>query len=160
MQPLFDGPACAAAPAALAAPEPTTAEDAVMLALVRVGKRMRQRFPGEDLEFTSIPLLKALQHYGPQRVSVLAEHLHLDASTVSRHVRSLEDRDMLERTTDPDDGRASRVAISDLGRSRVEEGAARRRELLGRAMADWDDADREALRRLLYRLATDIQETS
>ncbi|QNN51644.1 MarR family winged helix-turn-helix transcriptional regulator [Nocardioides mesophilus] len=139
-------------------PEPATVEDAVMLALVRVGQRLRQRLPGEDLEFTSIPLLKALQHRGPLRVSTLAEHLHLDASTVSRHVRSLEDRGMLERATDPDDGRASRVAISALGLSRVEAGSARRRALLGEAIAAWDDTDRETLRRLLYRLASDIQE--
>ena len=76
-------------------PEPATVEDAVMTAMVRVGKELKQRLPGDRLEFTSIPLLKTVEHHGPLRVSVLADLLHLDASTVSRHVSGLEERGQL-----------------------------------------------------------------
>ena len=145
----------------LPSPAPATAEEAVMVAFTRIGKRLKQRLPGEELEFSSILLLKTLSNHGPMRVSALAGALGLDASTVSRHVKALEDRGVLERTSDPDDGRASRVMVSASGLTRLEQGAARRRALIGELLADWDDADRETLRRLLHRLSAqlDPQET-
>lgn len=137
--------------------EAATVEDAVMTTMVRVGKRLRQRFPGEELDFSLFVLLKTVAHHGPLRLSALATALDLDASTVSRHVKSLEDRGLLERSTDPDDGRASQVAVSAEGLARIEAGAARRRELIGSSLADWSDDDRESLRRLLHQLSLALE---
>lgn len=131
--------------------EPATAEEAVLLTLVRLGRRMRQRLPGEDLDFTAIVLMKALLR-APLRLSALAGALELDASTVSRQVRHLEDRGLIERAGDPDDRRASRIGLSAEGRRRLEAGGRRRRELLGELLHDWPEEDREQLRSLLGRL--------
>jgi DNA-binding MarR family transcriptional regulator len=135
--------------------EPATAEDAVMVTLARLGRRMRQRLPGEELDFAAILLLKALLP-GTLRLSSLAAALDLDASTVSRQVRHLEDQGLLERTSDPDDGRASQVALSAEGRTRLENGARRRRAIVGQLLEDWPDADRERLRTLLNRLLGEL----
>jgi DNA-binding MarR family transcriptional regulator len=137
--------------------EPATAEDAVMVTLARLGRRMRQRLPGEELDFAAILLLKALLP-GPLRLSSLAAALDLDASTVSRQVRHLEDRGLLERTSDPDDGRASQVALSAEGRTRLEHGARRRRDFVGRLLEDWPETDREHLRTLLTRLLDELDQ--
>jgi DNA-binding MarR family transcriptional regulator len=148
-------------PSANAAPrasdEPATAEDAVMVTLARLGRRMRQRLSGEELDFAAILLLKALLP-GPMRLSSLAAALDLDASTVSRQVRHLEDRGLLERTSDPDDGRASQVALSAEGCTRLELGARRRRDLVGRLLEDWPASDREHLRILLTRLLDELDQ--
>jgi DNA-binding MarR family transcriptional regulator len=141
-------------PALGAPPEPATVEEAVLMATVRVGRRLRTRLPGDEFDFSSLALLKTTAHQGPIRLSSLAAALNLDASTVSRHVRALEDRGLLERTGDPEDGRASRVAVTAQGRRALEEGAERRRMLIGEVLADWDDSDRETLRTLLNRLST------
>jgi DNA-binding MarR family transcriptional regulator len=143
--------------------EPATAEEAVLLAMTRLGRRMRTRLPGEQLDFAAIVLLKALLHGGPVRLSTLAGMLDVDASTVSRQVRQLEDRGLIERMSDPDDGRACLIALSEEGRSRLEEGAQRRRRLVGELVRDWDAGDREQLRLLLSRLLDNLdrhQETS
>jgi DNA-binding MarR family transcriptional regulator len=132
---------------------PATAEEAVMTATIRVGRRLRQRLPGDDVEFTALALLKMVAHAGPLRLTALAASLDLDTSTVSRQVRALEDRGLIERTTDPDDGRASRLAVTEAGRRSLFEGAQRRRELIGEIIADWSAEDRESLRLLLHRLA-------
>jgi DNA-binding MarR family transcriptional regulator len=132
--------------------EPATAEEAVMVTLARLGRRMRQRMPGEELDFAAILLMKALAQRGPLRLSALAAVLDVDASTVSRQVRHLEDRGLLERTEDPDDGRASRIALSEAGRTRLEAGAQRRRALVGDLLETWAPEDREHLRVLLNRL--------
>ena len=50
-------------------PEPATAEEAVLMATIRVGRRMRQRLPDEELEFSLIALLKALAHRGALRLT-------------------------------------------------------------------------------------------
>ena len=131
--------------------------------MTRLGRRMRTRLPGEQLDFTAIVLLKALLHGGPVRLSTLAGMLDVDASTVSRQVRQLEDRGLIERMSDPDDGRACLIALSEEGRSRLEEGALRRRRLVGELVRDWDAGDREQLRLLLTRLLDNLdrhQETS
>jgi len=138
--------------------EPATAEEAVLMATIRIGRRMRQRLPGEELEFSLIALLKALAHRGALRLTDLAAVLDLDASTVSRHVRTLEERGLVARTTDPDDGRATRLALTDEGRDRLEAGAARRRALVAELLEDWSPEDRETLRRLLTRLSDDVLE--
>jgi DNA-binding MarR family transcriptional regulator len=138
-------------------PEPATVEDALMVAMARVGRRFRQQLPGDDLDFSTLILLKTVAHLGPMRVSAIASALDLDASTVSRHVKSLEDRDLLGRTSDPDDRRASRVGISPHGLAGIEASATRRRELIGSLLADWSDADRESLRRLLHQLALSLE---
>lgn len=151
-------PQTGTAPADGGAPEPATAEEAVLMATLRVGRRLRQRLPGEELEFSSIALLKALAHHGALRLTDLAALLDLDASTVSRHVRTLEDRGLVARATDPDDGRASRLDLTDEGRARLEAGAARRRALVAEVLENWSAEDRETLRRLLTRLADDVLE--
>jgi DNA-binding MarR family transcriptional regulator len=135
--------------------EPATAEEAVMVTLARLGRRMRSRLPGEDLDFAAIYLLKALV-LGPLRLTGLAAALDLDASTVSRQVRHLEDRGLVERTGDPDDGRACRIALSDEGRTRLDRGARRRRDFVGGLLESWDPAEREQLRVLLTRLLTEL----
>lgn len=131
-----------------------------MVTLARLGRRMRQRHPGEELDFGAILLMKSLLH-GPMRLSSLAGTLDLDASTVSRHVRHLEERGLLERSSDPEDGRASRVGLSALGRQRLEAGAERRRAFVGALLVDWPPEDREHLRLLLNRLLDELdhQET-
>ncbi len=135
---------------------PETAEDALLGLMMALGRRLRQRQPDDVLDYSAFPLLKLLAHQGPMRSSALAQALGLDASTVSRHVRQLEDRGLLERTGDPDDGRASRVAVSEQGRAGLAQGFETRRRLLASALHGWTDEERATLRSLLDRLATDL----
>jgi DNA-binding MarR family transcriptional regulator len=137
-------------------PEPATVEDALLAAMARIGKRLRHRVAG-DLDFSTFVLLKTVAHFGPLRLSALAAELSLDASTGSRHVRSLEDAGLLERAADPEDGRAFQVALSPTGAARIEEAACHRRDLIGSLLADWNDQDREDMRRLLHQLTLSLE---
>jgi DNA-binding MarR family transcriptional regulator len=131
---------------------PATAEDAVLGTLMALGRRMRQRMTDDTLDFSVVPILKVLSACGPMRLSSLAEALELDASTVSRHVKQLEDRGYLGRTSDPDDGRASRIEVTDAGRTAFAEHFQRRKDLITAALDEWSDSDREQLRSILDRL--------
>jgi DNA-binding MarR family transcriptional regulator len=133
-------------------PAPETAEDALMSLMMALGRRMRQRQPGDEIDYSAFPLLKLLSHQGPMRLSTLAAVLGLDASTVSRHARQLEDRGLLERTLDPDDRRASRIAVSEQGDACLAKGFETRKQLMTHALDGWTDEERDTLRELLHRL--------
>ena len=133
-------------------PAPETAEDALLSLMMALGRRMRQRQPGDAIDYSAFPILKLLTHQGPMRLSALAQVLGLDASTVSRHARQLEDKGLLERTEDPDDGRASRVAASELGAACLSAAFRTRRGVLTHALEDFSEEERETLRLMLHRL--------
>lgn len=136
--------------------EPATAEEAMMSAMISLGRRLRPRLPGDAVDFSALPLLKTLQLHGPMRISTLAGLLQLDASTVSRHARQLETRGLIARTGDPDDGRASRVTVSEHGVGCLVRHAGRRQELIASVLAGWSAEDREQLRVLLTRFDQDL----
>lgn len=137
-------------------PAPETAEDALMSLMMALGRRMRQRQPGDVIDYSAFPILKLLSHQGPMRLSAVAQVLGLDASTVSRHARQLEDRGLLERTGDPDDGRASRVTVSERGSTCLAQAFETRRHVVTSALDDWTPEERETLRVLLHRLVESL----
>jgi DNA-binding MarR family transcriptional regulator len=137
-------------------PAPETAEDALLSLMMALGRRLRQRQPGDVIDYSAFPILKLLTHQGPMRLSSVATVLGLDASTVSRHVRHLEERGVLERTGDPDDGRASRIAVSEHGTTCLAQGFEIRRHLITSALDGFDEAERDSLRGLLGRLVENL----
>lgn len=104
-------------------------------------------------------LVSLLTHVetGPLRAGELAERACLDPSTVSRHLRSLEAEGWLARTPDPDDGRATQLAITAAGLDLVREARRQRLVRLGRAVADWPADDLTTLTRLTRKLADSLE---
>ena len=137
-------------------PAPDTAEDALMSLMMALGRRLRQKQPGDAVDFSAFPILKLLSHQGPMRVSALAQVIGLDASTVSRHVKQLEDRGLLERTEDPDDRRASQVTVSEQGSSCLSAGFAARRGVISHALDELSADERETLRDLVSRVVESL----
>ena len=135
---------------------PETVEDALMSLMMALGRRVRHRQPGDMVDFSAFPILKVLSHQGPTRLSALAHSLDLDASTVSRHARALEERGLLERTGDPDDGRASRVAISQYGQDCLAKVFETRRQLITHSLDGLASEERDTLRDLLHRLVLNL----
>ena len=101
-------------------------------------------------------LLFPLERLGPLRQGALAELVHADPSTVSRHVSSLIERGLVHRIADETDGRASRLVVTDAGRTAMAQVRAEREAHLARATADWSAADLATLARLFGRLLDDL----
>jgi DNA-binding MarR family transcriptional regulator len=131
-------------------------EDAVLLMVMQVGKHLRQRRPGDEVDPATVPLLHVLSCTGAIRLSDLAARMHLDASTVSRHARQLEERGLISRTADPDDRRASRVEITELGGEALAASFEQRKQMVGRILAGWPAEDQRALQRLATRFVADL----
>ncbi|RCK69392.1 MarR family transcriptional regulator [Desertihabitans brevis] len=97
-------------------------------------------------------LLTTVREHSPLRVQDLAALLGLDASTASRHVKSLEAAGLVERAADPDDRRASLVRISQRGEDAWTADRDTRSALLHQTIESWAPDDRERLTSLLIRL--------
>jgi DNA-binding MarR family transcriptional regulator len=93
--------------------------------------------------------LGILAREGTMRLNVLSEHLRIVPRSGTEVVDALEERGLVRRSPDPDDRRATLVALTDAGRELAAGlGAARRAEaeaLFGTLAPD----DREALARIL-----------
>ncbi|MFT4164415.1 MAG: MarR family winged helix-turn-helix transcriptional regulator [Microlunatus sp.] len=127
----------------------TPAVDAMLSALMTVGRTMRQRQEGDAIDPGTFWLLKTISHRGPLRITELAAATHLDTSTVSRHVGQLERNGYIDRTPDPADGRAQLVGISADGKQQLDQAFGRRREILESTLADWPATDITEFERLL-----------
>lgn len=123
--------------------------------LFRVVRRLR-RVSDPRLDVTTIMLLHRLACSGPSRPSDLAAEVELDLSTVSRHARSLADSGLISREPDPQDGRSLLLALTQHGADVMTGAFHRREQALARVTAAWDPADVATLRRLLARLADDL----
>lgn len=124
--------------------------------LMQAGRRLRTRHPDDTVDPSCFPLAKRLMHADAMRVSDLAIDVELDTSTVSRQIKQLELKGIVERTTDPDDGRASLVRLTDEGRSTMQAGFRRRFERIQAVLEPWSERDRQQLQRLLTRLTHNL----
>jgi DNA-binding MarR family transcriptional regulator len=129
--------------------------------LVRVMKlfqSMRQHAPKlhPGVEPASYPILFNLAEE-PRRVSLLAECIHSDVSTVSRQVTLLASHGLLDKVADPLDGRAFMVSLSAEGKDLVERLQAGRGEWFRRMLHDWEPADAQAFNDHLERFATSFE---
>jgi DNA-binding MarR family transcriptional regulator len=112
---------------------------------------------GRDL--AALVLLFPLHRLGPLRQSALAELVHADPSTVSRHVALLVERGLVLRAADESDGRASRLVLTDAGRAQLDQLRGERVAYLRTVTTDWTDDELETFTTLFDRLLDGIATT-
>ncbi len=124
----------------------------ILEALFELVGALKQR-AGDREDPATVFLLRHARAGSPLRVSDLAGSSRLDVSTVSRHVKALDDAGLLLRTEDPDDRRVSRVQITEQGRALLEDAMGARAASLAEGMTGWSERDQAQLTTLLTRLA-------
>jgi DNA-binding MarR family transcriptional regulator len=132
-----------------------TSEELVV-AFFALMRNLRRIVPEEPIDKASLFVLHQLACTEPVRLSDAASSLGLDLSTVSRHVRALQDGGYIQRTEDPSDRRASLLALTAEGRDVFRRSMQVRQAAFDRALEHWSAKDRAALVRLLARLAEDL----
>ena len=96
-------------------------------------------------------LLNRLHREGPMGVKALAAGMRIDSSTVTRQVAPLVEAGLVDRTTDPEDGRAVVLRLSEEGKERLEEVRASRRDLMGILTREWSEEELATFCALLTR---------
>lgn len=120
--------------------------------MMRVIHALKTATAGDGRDRAAHVLLFPLARLGPLRQGALADLVHADPSTVSRHVATLVEAGLVRRVSDERDGRASRLVVTDAGHAALASLRAEREAVLARVTADWDDGDLTALTDLFGRL--------
>lgn len=117
------------------------AEVAVMIRRVRrvIGERARAVHP--ELLPASYLMLGYVRDHGPVRASAIGAVFDIDKGAISRQVQHLIDLGLLDRSPDPDDGRATLLTVSGEALRRLEEVADQRRAQLAERLGDWTAED-------------------
>lgn len=108
-----------------------------------------------SLTFTAVMCLGRLDREGPARLTALAAAEGVSQPAMSQLVQRLERQGLVARVGDPDDGRASLIAVSDTGRALVADRLRDRHDRLADLLATLSPGD-EASLRLAMRVAGPI----
>ncbi|MFN2536906.1 MAG: MarR family winged helix-turn-helix transcriptional regulator [Mycobacteriales bacterium] len=111
---------------------------------------------GLRLEPAGVHVLGRLLTLGPVRLTELATALGLDPSSVSRQVTLVERAGYVRREADPDDGRATRLVLTDKGRHAAVSVHEKRAHALKVLTPGWSETDHKELAALLARLNHDV----
>lgn len=102
--------------------------------------RLRRRFEevraAEELSAAQTSALARLAAHGPSSASALAGVERVRPQSMAATLAALQERDLVRRSPDPDDGRRHVVALTEAGRERAEGARAAREEWLTTALQE------------------------
>jgi DNA-binding MarR family transcriptional regulator len=118
-------------------------------AIVRTARRLRQEAAAETtgLTPTSVAALATIERHGPITPSEIAEIERVKRPTITRTLGCLEREGLIDRATDPADGRSSLVSVNAAGRDRLRRLRGRKNAYLARRMRDLSPEEVETLER-------------
>jgi DNA-binding MarR family transcriptional regulator len=102
-----------------------------------------------DITPSHLRALRVLMRHGVIRLSELSEHLHIAARSTTEVVDALETRGLVERRRDPEDRRATLVAVTEHGTSVLDAIRAARGTEAERVFGRLNQTDRAHLARIL-----------
>lgn len=113
------------------------------LAVGRLNRLLRPARP--ELSHGLLLALSTVVRNGPIRPSKLGQIEGISAPSATRTVDDLERRGLVERVSDPDDGRSSFVSATAAGRAAVLDARRERAEHAAAQLAQLDEAERELI---------------
>ncbi|MGN6275003.1 MAG: MarR family winged helix-turn-helix transcriptional regulator [Solirubrobacterales bacterium] len=118
-------------------------------AIVRTARRLRQEAAAETsgLTPTSTAALATIERHGPMTPSEIAAIERVKRPTVTRTLGCLEREGLIDRASDPADGRSALVSVNAAGRERLRRLRGRKNAYLARRMRDLSDEEVETLER-------------
>jgi DNA-binding MarR family transcriptional regulator len=105
-----------------------------------------------EFDFTANRVLYLLGAEGATRPSILASQLATGRSNVSKVLKRLEGEGLIATRVDPEDSRASLVALTTAGMKRSRDVFAIGDDMMRELTADWTSAEKEAFSASLARL--------
>ena len=115
-------------------------------AIARTARRMRQE-AGGDLSPSLAAALATIDHHGPLTPSELADRERVQRPTATRIVGRLAEAGLVERSSDPSDGRVSLVSATPRGRSLLRRLRVRKNAYLARRLGELEPDELATLER-------------
>jgi DNA-binding MarR family transcriptional regulator len=127
-------------------------ELALLVRRARVVEREMSSQVHPAVEAGAFGLLARLVEVGASRPSELAAHFGVGKPTIGRQLTCLEEAGLIERTPDPDDGRAHLLDLTVGGRGLMQVQRRQRQALLRERFDGLEDAEVAELARALHQL--------
>lgn len=121
--------------------------DRLHSAAIHLLRRLRTQDDTSGLSAPRLSALSVVVFGGPATITQLSVAEQVTAATISRMVKEMEWEGLVERETDPDDGRVQRIRATDKGVELLQEGKKRRLGVLSAMLADLSVRDRRLLER-------------
>ncbi|MEP6973314.1 MAG: MarR family transcriptional regulator [Actinomycetota bacterium] len=114
------------------------------LGVTRLARKLRREGdPG--MTPTLLAALSTIERHGPMTAGGLASHEQVEKPTVTRLLSVLDERDLIERTPDPLDGRVGWVQVSTAGRKLLQRTRRRKDEYLVKRIRNLSPEDQATL---------------
>lgn len=128
-----------------------------MMRRIRRATATRAKMIDPAMSTAAYSILRALEEGGPQRSSELAEVFAIDKGAVSRQVALLERLGFINRSPDPEDGRAQILSVTESATQRLREVGGVRRGWYEEQLSGWSDREIDDLasRLALYNATMD-----
>ena len=116
----------------------------VRLGVTRLARKLRREGdPG--MSPTLLAALSTIERHGPMTAGTLASHEQVEKPTVTRLLSVLHERELIERTPDPLDGRVGWVQVSATGRKLLQRTRRRKDEYLVKRIKGLSPEDQATL---------------
>ncbi|WP_285724946.1 MarR family winged helix-turn-helix transcriptional regulator [Psychromicrobium xiongbiense] len=121
--------------------------------LFRTLKSISHEPQAESPRLAHIGILGLLGQLGECRATELAERIGVGPSALSRQLADMDEQGLVRRRPDPDDGRASLIALSDDGSRVLGEVLAQRAGRMRERLSGWDEEEAQQALNALSRMA-------
>jgi DNA-binding MarR family transcriptional regulator len=121
-------------------------------------RRLKQTEPSEDLTMPETSALSRLDRGGPMTSSELARQDRVSPQSMGVTVSALEQRGLIARDRDPEDGRRIMLSLTEAGRQVVHMRRDARTEQIARALRDTFSPDERAQLRAIVPLVERLAE--
>lgn len=131
----------------------------IMSSLFTVVRSTSKGIERMGIDKASMIVLYSVKEQHSARPSAIASYCGLDLSTISRHLKRLEEEGFIERRQDPLDGRAQLTNLSAYGAETLAKIDRLRRDAMETALGAWSESERDDLSAVIARLADDLVTT-
>lgn len=115
---------------------------------------------GFAVDRASYGVLARVGEHQPVRLSDLAHLLGVDVSTISRQVATLEQRGLLSRAADPDDGRAVLLELTAPGQAYLRKLSAAWHEIVADSLVDWEPHEIAKFATMIDRFVANLESSA
>jgi len=125
-------------------PTPEAVATAINSGLSLLHRRLRQPFREGELTLPQRSALSRIERGGPTTATALAKQEQISPQSMGETLAILEQRGLIARVPDPDDGRRVILSLTDAGRAAVHAKRAARNALLTQVLASEFTAEERA----------------
>ncbi len=133
------------------------ARESLGFLLARSAHQLRSRLEEElspiGLHIKQFGVLMSINHFGALSQQQLGGALCIDRSTMVALIDELEQREIVQRHPDPEDRRAHRIDLTELGSELVRQASELADRVEDECLANLSDSERIQLKKLLRRIA-------